>query len=58
MLYGVLYYFVFGMYYSWKYKTELTIIRRIAERYLNTPRLTYQLRSILRRHIMVIHNFV
>ncbi len=58
MIYHIGYYLFYLFYYGVRYKTEIGFVRYIVHRFLLTPRIKYEIRAIVRRHINIIQNYI
>lgn len=57
-------FYTFGLYiyycffYAYHYKTEIVFVSNLIKRYLIRPRIKMDIRPLIRRQIMILHNYI
>ena len=58
MFYEIGLYLFYCFYFSWKYKHEIRFVNNYIRRYLTRPRITMDIRPLIRKQIMIIYNYI
>jgi uncharacterized membrane protein len=58
MLYEISLYLFYFCYFTFKHKSEIKLIRNIVLNHLIIPRITCDIKAIIRRQIYIIQNYI